>query len=111
MWLGVIEKKKKKKEEEEKKSKKNEIKRNSNGKVIINLSNRVQSSDKAQSSNKPVVKVKNYPKEATSPPINPSNEEPKDTVIDTDTENEEINEVNESKEYSFSELKDFLESF
>lgn len=108
------EEERKRKEEEEKKSKKNEIKRDSNGKVIINLSNRAHSSDKAQSPKKKVtVKVRNSPsdEEATSPQVNPSNEEPKDTVIDTDTENEEINEVNESKEYSFSELKDFLESF
>ena len=60
-----------------------------------------------------IVRVKNYPpKEDTS--SLPINEEPKDTVVDTDTENEEINEVNEvneSKEYSFSELKSFLESF
>ena len=75
------------KEEEEKKSKKNEIKRDSNGKVIINLSNRAHSSDKAQSPKKKVtVKVRNSPsdEEATSPQVNPSNEEPKDTVIDTD---------------------------
>ena len=32
-------------------------------------------------------------------------------LVGFNTENEEINEVNESKEYSFSELKDFLESF
>ena len=57
-----------------------------------------------------IVRVKNYPpKEDTS--SLPINEEPKDTVVDTDTENEEINEVNESKEYSLSELKSFLESF
>ena len=55
-----------------------------------------------------VVRVKNYPPKEDTPSL-PSNEEPKDTVVDT--ENEEINEVNESKEYSFSELRSFLESF
>ena len=108
------EEERRRKEEEEKKSKKNEIKRDSNGKVIINLSNRAHSSDKAQSPKKKViVKVRNSPsdEEATSPQVNSINEEPKDTVVDTDTENEEINEVNESKEYSLSELKSFLESF
>ena len=110
--LRKEEEERKRREEEERR--KREIKRTSDGKVIINLSNRVQSSDKAQSSNKPVVKVKKDPKEATSSSVNSINEEPKDTVVDTDTENEEINEVNEvneSKEYSFSELRSFLESF
>ena len=65
---------------------------------------------------KRIANVKINPSEKETPSL-PINEEPKDTVVDTDTENEEINEVNEvneineSKEYSFSELKSFLESF
>ena len=90
------EEERKRKEEEEKKRMKNEIKRDSNGKPIIHK--------------KRVIKVINSPSEKETPSL-PINEEPKDTVVDTDTENEEINEVNESKEYSLSELKSFLESF
>ena len=98
------------KEEWDKEKNKIKIKRDLNGKPIIKL--RAQSSDKAQSSNKPVVKVKNYPKEATSSSVNSINEEPKDNVVDTENEEiNEVNEVNESKEYSFSELKSLLESF
>ena len=95
-----------KRKEEEKESKKTEIKRDSNGKPIIKL--RAQNSDKAQSSKKRIANVKINPSEKETPSL-PINEEPKDTVVDT--ENEEINEVNESKEYSLSELKSFLESF
>lgn len=100
-------------EEEEKRKPKEEEERNNgnNGekekvKVFLKRApNSVQSPKK-----KVTVKVRD--KEATPSSVNPSNEEPKDTV--TDTENEEINEVNEvneSKEYSFSELRSFLESF
>ena len=97
-------------EEEEKRKPKEEEERNNgnNGekekvKVFLKRApNSVQSPKK-----KVTVKVRD--KEATPSSVNPSNEEPKDTVVDT--ENEEINEVNESNEYSFSELKSFLESF
>ena len=102
------------KEEEEKKHREEEEERNSgnNGekeKVKVFLK---RAPNSAQSPKKKVtVKVRTSPsdKEATSSSVNSINEEPKDNVVDT--ENEEINEVNESKEYSFSELKDFLESF
>lgn len=99
------------KEEWDKEKNKIKIKRDSNGKPIIKL--RAQNSDKAQSSKKRIANVKINPSEKETPSL-PINEEPKDTVVDTDTENEEVNEVNEvneSKEYSFSELRSFLESF
>ena len=103
------------KEEEEKKRREEEERNSGNNgekeKVKVFLK---RAPNSAQSPKKKVtVKVRTSPsdKEATSSSVNSINEEPKDTVIDTDTENEEINEVKESKEYSFSELKDFLESF
>lgn len=91
------EEERKKKEEEERKRKeeeerrKREIKRTSDGKVIVNLKPKKQ-----------VIKVKNTPN-------TPKEEEPKDT-LDTEVPMGE-DKVKESKEYSFSELKDFLESF
>ena len=91
------EEERKKREEEERKRKeeeerrKREIKRTSDGKVIVNLKPKKQ-----------VIKVKNTPN-------TPKEEEPKDT-LDTEVPMEE-DKVKESKEYSFSELKDFLESF
>lgn len=51
---------------------------------------------------KQVIKVKNMPSI-------PKEEKPKDT-LDTEVSMGD-NKVEESKEYSFSELKDFLESF
>lgn len=83
------EEERKRKEEEEKR--KREIKRTSDGKVIVNLKPKKQ-----------VIKVKNTPN-------TPKEEEPKDT-LDTEVPMGE-DKVKESKEYSFSELKDFLESF
>ena len=83
------EEERKRKEEEEKR--KREIKRTSDGKVIVNLKPKKQ-----------VIKVKNTPNTSKE-------EEPKDT-LDTEVSMEE-DKVKESKEYSFSELKDFLESF
>ena len=101
------------KEEEEKKRREEEERNSGNNgekeKVKVFLK---RAPNSAQSPKKKVtVKVRTSPsdKEATSSSVNSINEEPKDNVVDT--ENEEINEVNESKEYSFSELKDFLESF
>ena len=91
------EEERKKREEEERKRKeeeerrKREIKRTSDGKVIVNLKPKKQ-----------VIKVKNTPN-------TPKEEEPKDT-LDTEVPMGE-DKVKESKEYSFSELKDFLESF
>lgn len=83
------EEERKRKEEEEKR--KREIKRTSDGKVIVNLKPKKQ-----------VIKVKNTPN-------TPKEEEPKDT-LDTEVPMGE-DKVKEFKEYSFSELKDFLESF
>ena len=91
------EEERKKREEEERKRKeeeerrKREIKRTSDGKVIVNLKPKKQ-----------VIKVKNTPN-------TPKEEESKDT-LDTEVPMGE-DKVKESKEYSFSELKDFLESF
>ena len=91
------EEERKKREEEERKRKeeeerrKREIKRTSDGKVIVNLKPKKQ-----------VIKVKNTPN-------TPKEEEPKDT-LDTEVPMGE-DKVEESKEYSFLELKDFLESF
>ena len=91
------EEERKKREEEERKRKeeeerrKREIKRTSDGKVIVNLKPKKQ-----------VIKVKNTPN-------TPKEEESKDT-LDTEVLMGE-DKVKESKEYSFSELKDFLESF
>ena len=91
------EEERKKREEEERKRKeeeerrKREIKRTSDGKVIVNLKPKKQ-----------VIKVKNTPN-------TPKEEESKDT-LDTEVPMGE-DKVKESKEYSFSELKNFLESF
>lgn len=83
------EEERKRKEEEERRKK--EIKRTSDGKVIVNLKPKKQ-----------VIKVKNTPN-------TPKEEEPKD-ILDTEVPMEE-DKVEESKEYSFSELRSFLESF
>lgn len=82
------EEERKRKEEEEKR--KREIKRTPDGKVMVNL----------KPKKKQIVKVKS----------NPNKEENKEDFISTENpiENEK---VEESKEYSLSELKDFLESF
>ena len=108
-WDDEAKKELEREEEEKRKHKEEEERNNGNNgekekvKVFLKRApNSVQSPKK-----KVTVKVRD--KEATPSSVNPSNEEPKDTV--TDTENEEINEVNESKEYSFSELRSFLESF
>lgn len=108
-----------KKEEEERQRKEEEEKRKPNEEEEINSENNGEKKKviihKKVPSKKTVVRVVKNPSEKDNSekdtPSLPSNEEPKDTVVDTDTENEEINEVNESKEYSFSELRSFLESF